>query len=230
MRKIYHFVIWNMFETPLHKLQYMVLKGAKVQLFIQSTRVSSMWNTLPLLLKLIHKHVRLTTALLRPTRSYCGNVTSVTFQLGRQSERQYPEDRKRDTSVYQSPDSILWPDAQSPGPWSVVLIGLPTPWNGVSVHNCKYSACRTVCLWLYFHEFGIFTLLCMRMQVFGWVGVGAYGIMGVGGVWWKRSGGLYRWSVPSGTAGSHYPAVEYHTQPHCPALLPLPLTLPPCLF
>lgn len=76
--------------------------------------------------------------------------------------------------------------------------------------------CVSEAVWLHFHEFGIFKLLCMWMQVFGsaCVGVKAYAVMGLGGVWWKRVGGFYRWSVPSGTAGSHYPAVEYRTQPH----------------
>lgn len=91
-------------------------------------------------------HAGLTTALMGPSWSSCGNVTSLTFQFGKQSERQHPEDRKRDTSVYQSPDSILWPVARSLSPWSVVLIGLPNPWNGVSEHNCECSACTSASL------------------------------------------------------------------------------------
>lgn len=73
---------------------------------------------------------------------------------------------------------------------------------------------------LHFHEFCIFKLLCMWMQVFlekvrdRVSGCRDFCHRGVGGVCWKRVGGFYRWSVPSGTAGSCYCAQESHTGRH----------------
>lgn len=52
-----------------------------------------------LLLLLFDKHISSITALLGLIWSCCGNVTSLTFQLGRKSERQYPEDRTRHNGI-----------------------------------------------------------------------------------------------------------------------------------
>lgn len=60
--------------------------------------------------------------------------------LSRQNERQHSK-AEQDTTVKQSPDSILWLNTQSLSPWSAVLIDLSTPWNGQSMLNMHTGVC-----------------------------------------------------------------------------------------
>lgn len=73
--------------------------------------------------------------------------------------------------MYQSPDSILRLNARSPppGPRRVVLIGLPTPWNGVSVHNCHMFCIQRSGfggVWLHFQELSIKSVCVFQCRCF----------------------------------------------------------------
>lgn len=92
----------------------------------------------------ISDHIWWHTELVKLIWSCCGNLVILALQLSRQNERQHSK-AEQDTTVKQSPDSILWLYTQSLSPWSVVLIDLSTPWNGDSMLNCKF--CIQECVW-----------------------------------------------------------------------------------
>lgn len=104
--------------------------------------------------------VGLATSLLWPTRSCCVGIEPFSpFSLAGAVKGSTPR-TERDTQVcisHQIASYGSMPDPP-PGPRRVVLIGPPTPWNGVSVHNCHMFCIQRSGfggVWLHFQELSI---------------------------------------------------------------------------
>lgn len=81
------------------------------------------------------------------------------------------------------------------------------------MHDCGSNAA-----WPYLYVFFSFYASVSKCRCLcvcvggGWLHMhGSGSHYGVVGVWLKRVGGFYRWSVPPGTAGSYFPYTTAHT-------------------